>query len=133
MINRVELIGNVGKDPEIKTVNGTKVARITVATSERYTDKSGNKVEQTEWHTVDFWDKLADIVEKWAAKGKQVYLAGKLQTKEYEKDGIKRYATTIRAHEFKLLGGAPEKATATKPEAAPVVQTSQDDDGDLPF
>lgn len=130
MINRVELIGNIGKDPEVKTVNGAKVARITVATTEKYTDKSGNKQEQTEWHTVDFWDKLAEIVEKWATKGKQVYVTGKLQTKEYEKDGQKRYATTVRGFEFKLLGGKPQEAAPAKPAPAPVVQ---DDDGELPF
>lgn len=132
MINRVELIGNIGKDPEVKTVNGAKVARITVATTEKYTDKSGNKQEQTEWHTVDFWDKLAEIVEKWAAKGKQVYVTGKIQTKEYEKDGQKRYATTVRGFEFKLLGGKPAESTqAPKPQPAPAA--AQEENDDLPF
>lgn len=109
-LNQVNIIGRVGQDPEVKYLpNGDAVANISVATSERWKDKqSGEQKEKTEWHRVVFFGKLAEIVGEYARKGTLIYCQGKLETREWEKDGIKRYTTEIRAHEMKLLGGKPE-------------------------
>lgn len=112
-LNQVNIIGRVGQDPEVKYLpNGDPVANISVATSERWKDKqSGEQKEKTEWHRVVFFGKLAEIVGEYARKGTLIYCQGKLETREWEKDGIKRYTTEIRAHEMKLLGGKPEGAS----------------------
>lgn len=111
MINKAILLGNVGTDPEIQVLEGgTKVARIRVATSEKYTDKQTNeKKEVTEWHTVVLWRHLADIVEKFVHKGSQVYIEGKIRTREWtDKENQKRYNTEIVAEEMKLCGRAKD-------------------------
>lgn len=105
MINKVILLGNVGAEPEVRALDGgKKVARIRVATTERYTDQQGNKQEQTEWHSVTLWGGLADVADKYLHKGSQVFLEGKIRTREYEQNGEKRYATEIIANDMKLLG-----------------------------
>lgn len=107
MRNRVQLIGNVGQDPEIKAINGErKVANFTVATHDYYFNDKGDKVEQTEWHKVSAWGKTAEIVEKFVEKGKEIAIEGKLTHRSYDdKDGNKKYVTEIVANEVLLLGG----------------------------
>jgi single-strand DNA-binding protein len=106
MRNKVQLIGHVGQEPEIKTFDGgKKVANITIATNESYTNDKGEKVEQTEWHRVTAWGKVADIIEKYVTKGKEVALEGKLSHRSYEdKEGVKRYITEVVANDILLLG-----------------------------
>ena len=104
--NKVQLIGHVGQEPEIKTFEGgKKVANITIATNESYTNNKGEKVENTEWHRITAWGKVADIIEKYVIKGKEIAIEGKLTHRSYDdKEGIKRYITEIVANELLLLG-----------------------------
>ncbi|CAM3654558.1 single-strand binding protein [Flavobacterium saliperosum S13] len=105
MKNRVQLIGNVGQEPEVKTVNDKKVAHITIATHDYYYNDKGDKVEQTEWHRVTAWGKTADIIERFVAKGKEIGIEGKLTHRSYDdKEGNKKYITEILANEVLLLG-----------------------------
>lgn len=105
MKNRVQLIGHVGQEPEIKTVNNKKLATLTIATNDFYYNEKGNKVEQTEWHRVTAWGKTAEIIEKYVTKGKEVAVEGKLTHRSYDdKDGNKRYVTEILVNELLLLG-----------------------------
>ena len=123
MINKVILVGNVGIDPEVRTTeSGVKVARVRLATSERYVDKqSGERKELTEWHTITLWRGLADVVDRYVRKGSQLYIEGRLRTREWtDKDNIKRYTTEIMADEMKLLGRRMEGTQA--PSAPGVVQ-----------
>jgi len=106
-LNKVMLIGNVGMDPEIRYLNNSqdKVARVRLATSERYTDRNGEQRENTEWHTVTCWRRTADIVEKYVKKGTQIYVEGRLQTREWtDNSGAKRYSTEVNADNIQLLG-----------------------------
>ena len=104
--NKVQLIGNLGQDPEIVNLeNGSKVAKFSVATSENYKNAKGEKVEDVQWHNVVAWGKTADIVENYLTKGKQVAVEGKLTHRSYEtKDGDKRYITEVRCNELLMLG-----------------------------
>ena len=103
-LNRVTLIGNVGKDPEIKTfASGNKVASITLATTERYKDRNGEQKEDTEWHSVQAFGKLADVVERFVHKGSLLYLDGKIRTRSYEADGRTVYRTEILADHIQTL------------------------------
>ncbi|WP_026703877.1 single-stranded DNA-binding protein [Flavobacterium soli] len=104
--NRVQLIGNVGNDPEIKTFEGgKKVANLTVATNESYKNDKGEKVEQTEWHRVVAWGKTAEIIERFVTKGKEVAIEGKLTHRSYDdKNGEKRYITEVVVNDILLLG-----------------------------
>ena len=105
MKNRVQLIGHVGQEPEIKTVNNKKVASLTIATNDFYYNEKGDKVEQTEWHRVTAWGKTAEIIEKYVTKGKEIAVEGKLTHRSYDdKDGNKRYVTEILVSELLLLG-----------------------------
>lgn len=105
MLNKVILIGNVGKDPDIKIFdNGNKAASFSLATSETYKNKAGEKVTNTEWHNIVIYGKLADIVENYVKKGQLLAVEGKIKTRSYEKDGEKRYVTDIVCHEMKMLG-----------------------------
>jgi single-strand DNA-binding protein len=106
MKNRVQLIGHVGNDPEIKTFEGGKVlANLTIATNDSYKNDKGEKVEQTEWHKVVAWGKTAEIIEKYVTKGKEIAIDGKLTHRSYEdKNGEKRYVTEVVANEVLLLG-----------------------------
>ncbi len=108
-LNKAMLIGNLGAKPEIKyTPSGTAVCELRIATSERYNDKNGEKVEKTEWHRVVVWDKLAENCAKYLDKGRSVYAEGKIQTRKWQdKEGQDRYTTEIVAHDVKFLGGAP--------------------------
>jgi len=104
--NTVQLIGNVGNDPEIKNLDGgKKVANLTIATNDSYKNDKGEKVEQTEWHKVVAWGKTAEIIEKYVTKGKEIGIDGKLTHRSYEdKNGEKRYVTEVVASEVMLLG-----------------------------
>lgn len=106
MRNKVQLIGHVGQEPEIKSFDGgRKVANITIATNDSYTNDKGEKVEQTEWHRVTAWGKLAEIIEKYVDKGKEIAVEGKLTHRSYDdKDGSKRYITEVVANDILLLG-----------------------------
>lgn len=105
MKNRVQLIGNVGNDPEIKTLeNGKKLAHLNIATNDKYTNDKGEKVEQTEWHRVTAWGKTAEIIEKYVVKGKEVAIEGKLTHRSYDdKNGEKRFITEVVVNEILLL------------------------------
>lgn len=104
--NKVQLIGNLGQDPEILTMeNGNKLAKFSVATNETYKNQKGEKVTDTQWHNVVAWGKIAEIVENFLTKGKEVVIEGKLTSRSYEtKEGEKRYVTEIRCNELLLLG-----------------------------
>ncbi len=106
MKNKVQLIGHVGQEPEIKTFDGgKKVANITMATNEVYYKENGDKVEKTEWHKVKAWGKVAEIIEKYVVKGKEICIEGKLTYSDYlDKNGEKRYVTEIVANDILLLG-----------------------------
>ncbi|MBF4472715.1 MULTISPECIES: single-stranded DNA-binding protein [Flavobacterium] len=106
MQNRVQLIGNTGNDPIIKTLdNGRKVANLSIATKEFYKNEKGERVEQTEWHPVVAWGKVAEIIEKFVTKGKQIAIDGKLTHRSYDdKNGEKRYITEVVVSEIMLLG-----------------------------
>lgn len=114
MINKVILVGNVGGDPEVRTFNGQKIAKFSIATTERFKDKDGELRENTEWHNISAWSGLAEIVEKYVVKGSQVYLEGKIKTTSYDKNGEKRYSTGIDANTIKLLG---RKESASQPQS----------------
>jgi single-strand DNA-binding protein len=105
MKNRVQLIGHIGQEPEVKTVNNKKVATLTIATNDFYYNEKGDKVEQTEWHRITAWGKTAEIIEKYVTKGKEIAVEGKLTHRSYDdKDGNKRYVTEILVLELLLLG-----------------------------
>jgi single-strand DNA-binding protein len=106
MLNKVMLIGNVGKDPEIRHLeSGTAVANITLATTERYKDRNGETQEQTEWHNVVLWRGLADVTERFVRKGSQIFIEGKIRSRSWEdQSGQKRYTTEIVADNMQLLG-----------------------------
>ena len=107
-LNKVQIIGNLGRDPEIKTIpSGQKVASFSLACTEKYT-KDGQKVEKTEWVNCKAWGKLAEIIEKYVKKGNQIYVEGKLETQTFEKDGVKRYKTEIVVQNMLMLGGKNE-------------------------
>jgi len=105
-LNKATLIGNLGKDPEVRVVpNGAKVANFSIATTESYTGKDGNKVDKTEWHNIVMWRGLAEVAEKYLKKGSQVYVEGRLQTRSWDdQNGLKRYTTEIVADNMVMLG-----------------------------
>ena len=107
-VNKVILVGNVGKDPEVRHLEGgATVARFPLATNETYTDKSGKKVIQTEWHNIVVWRGLAEIAEKYVKSGKLLFVEGRIRTSSYDdKDGNKRYSTEIVCENFRFLGSS---------------------------
>jgi single-strand DNA-binding protein len=136
-VNKVILIGNLGRDPEIRTTpQGTSLARFSVATSTTWKDASGAKQERTEWHDVVAWEKLAQICGEYLHKGKMVYVEGSLQTRSWEdQNGQKRYKTEIKASNVVMLSPPRDRTEATRPakeesEAAEPVAAYDDD---VPF
>ena len=120
MVNKVILIGNVGIDPEIRTTEGgVKVARIRLATTERLFDRQANEAkEHTEWHTITLWRGLADVVDKYVRKGTQIYVEGRLRTREWmDKDNNKRYTTEILADVMNLLGRRSDNPSSDNPSS----------------
>jgi single-strand DNA-binding protein len=146
-INKVILVGNVGKDPEIRHLDSeTAVAHFPLATSENYTNKNGEKVESTEWHNIVCWRKLATLAENYIRKGTQLYVEGKIRTRSYDQDGIKKYITEINADTVQLLGrkneGAPADPARSYQPATEVKEPQPNNDSyinngngedDLPF
>jgi single-strand DNA-binding protein len=124
-LNKVQLIGNCGKDPEIRAFQGGgKVATITLATSERYKDRDGNPHEDTEWHSVQVFGKLTDIVEKYVRKGSMLYVEGRIRTRSYDSNGVTKYITEIVAQGMQMLNKvvddrAPAPASAQVDEDLP--------------
>lgn len=144
MLNKATLIGRLGRDPEVRYMpNGDAVCNFSLATSEKFTDKSGNKAEKTEWHNIVIYRKLAEIAGQYLKKGSQVYLEGKIQSRKYtDKNGVERTAYEIVCHEMKMLGGNAEAhmqpaPTANQepppPPAARNAALPSDDDSDIPF
>jgi single-strand DNA-binding protein len=139
------LIGNLGKDPEIRyTQDGSPVASFSLATSENWTDKSGNRQEHTEWHNIVAWTRLADLCKRYLSKGRQVYVEGRLRTREWsDKDGNKRRTTEVIASQMVLLGGRPQAeggasypAPLQKSQAESIDQSFNEagiTDEDIPF
>ena len=137
-VNKVILVGNLGKDPEVKKFDsGIKNASFSLATTEKFKNKAGEMVSNTEWHNIVVWGALSDVAEKYLRKGSQIYLEGKIKTSSWEdKSGSKRYKTEIYADSFTMLGvkdvqsNEPKKENATQTELSP----NQDiDDNELPF
>lgn len=114
-INKAILIGNVGQEPRVRDVNGRKVASFTLATTERYTDRNGETRENTEWHNITCWDKLAEVVEKWVQKGSPLYIEGKITTRKWQdQEGNDRYMTEIVANNLQMLGKKSDNAPAQR-------------------
>ena len=143
-LNKIMLIGNLGKDPDVQVFeSGTKKAAFSLATTEKYRDRNGVDQSITEWHNIVVWGPQADIVEKYLKKGAPIYLEGKIRTREYEaSDGQKRRITEIIVNSFLMLGGRQDGEYNATPTSAPATdkqEKKQDDDmstestEDLPF
>jgi len=140
-VNKVILVGHVGRDPEVRHLDkDVTVARFSLATTENYTAKTGEKVSTTEWHNIVAWRGLAETIEKYVKKGNLLYLEGRLRTNTYEKEGVKHYSTEIYADSMKMLGKREGQAEmANQPQHAEVAQVvvepdfSQPEEDDLPF
>lgn len=137
-VNKVILIGRLGADPEVKSLeNGVKVATFRIATSEKYKDREGQLKETTEWHSIEVWRGLAEVTEKYLRKGGQVYIEGRLRTRKWtDKTGADRYTTEIVGQEMTLLGGKPQGSSdAGRPSQVnePAQGNGDEPDGDLPF
>jgi single-strand DNA-binding protein len=144
-LNKILLIGHLGKDPEIRyTQDGAAVASFSLATSDSFTDKNGTRQERTEWHSIKAFGKLADICKQYLAKGKQVYIEGRVQTREYtDREGIKRRITEVVANQMIMLGSRSQGADAGVQPMESVARTVADadqafgdagiTDNDIPF
>jgi single-strand DNA-binding protein len=145
-INKVILVGSLGRDPEIKYMpSGDPIASVSIATSSKYKGKDGNMVEETEWSRVTFFGKLAEIVGQYLKKGSSVYIEGRLKTRKFtDKDGVEKYATDIIANEMQMLGGRPsgdsQDAPRQEPRPAPAARQAprpasgfEDMDSEIPF
>ena len=148
-LNKVILIGNLGADPEIREMpDGTKMAKFSIATTERYTNKSGEKISNTEWHNIVLWRGTAEVAEKYLHKGDSVCIEGKLKTRSWEDDnGIKKYATDVQGDSMTMLGSRRDADTSKMGYTPPVeknlgtdssIQTNHDQQNnssvdDLPF
>jgi single-strand DNA-binding protein len=133
-VNKVILIGRLGNNPEIRYTNtGTAVANFNLATSESWNDKTGQKQERTEWHRVVVWGKLAELCEKYLAKGRQCFVDGRLQTRSWDdKDGNKRYTTEIVASTVQFLGSANAGTGAQQPHAGASIGGMSEPTGEMP-
>jgi len=128
MVNKVILVGNVGRDPEVRYLeSGVAVANFPLATSETYTNKNGERITNTEWHNIVVWRKLAEISEKWIKKGQALYIEGKIKSRSYEdKEGNKRYITEIVADNMQMLGKkSDESAKSAVTETGKVNEDSE--------
>jgi len=135
-INKVILVGNLGKDPEVQHLEGDiTLAKFPLATSEPYKDKNGNKVDQTEWHNIVAWRQLADICGKYLHKGSGVYIEGKIRSRSYtDKDNNKKYFTEIVADDIRLLDRRTDNSDADAPATASAIETADSNPADdLPF
>ena len=126
-VNKVILLGNIGKDPEVRETKAGNIVNLVMATSEKYTDKSGQKQENTEWHNLVVFGKLADVVSKYVKKGDKLYVEGSITTRKWEdKEGNTRYNTEIKVRDLTMLGGGEKKPQ-------PVAAVIDEDDDQLPF
>jgi single-strand DNA-binding protein len=141
-VNKVILLGNLGKDPEVRSLEGgAKVAKFPLATTESYKDKSGNKIEQTEWHNIVMWRGLAEVAEKYLRKGSQVYVEGRIRSRSWDdKEGNKRYITEIIADNMSMVGGKRDDSSGSNQPASHSQEIvtgsadiSSDSSDDLPF
>jgi single-strand DNA-binding protein len=156
-VNKVILIGNLGSDPEVRYLeSGSAVAKFSIATTEAYTNKNGERVENTEWHRIELWEGLAKVAEKYLKKGNSVYIEGRIRTDNWtDKEGQQKSGVTIRANSMTLLGGAntggaenntgqstPNYAQSSTPKPSqgqrssdpiPPSMAAGNDDDDLPF
>lgn len=133
MANKVILTGNVGADPKTGETNGIKYAQLSIATSERFTDKNGERKETTDWHKVAVWRQLAEVVEKYVKKGTKLYVEGKLKSWSYDdKDGNKHYVTEVVAEKIEFLGGPRTETTHPNAQQTQEPMTDNPED-DLPF
>ena len=143
-VNKVILVGNLGKDPEVRYMpNGEAVANFSIATTDTWKDKSGVKQEKTEWHSIVMYRKLAEIAGEYLKKGRPVYVEGRLQTRQWEKDGVTRYTTEVVADQMQMLGGKADTSTGSaqrqdtpsnEQDNAPSAPRNFDDfDDDIPF
>ncbi len=136
-INKVILVGNVGKDPEVKYLEGgIAVAKFTLATSESYKNKEGQKVDQTEWHNIVMWRGLAEIAEKYVRKGKMLYIEGKIRTRQYGEENNKKYFTEVVADQMTMLGGPRtdgSEQVGANAQPAPEMASAAGVPDDLPF
>ena len=155
-VNKVILIGNLGSDPEVRYLeSGSAVAKFSIATTESYTNKNGERVDNTEWHRIELWEGLAKVAEKYLKKGSQVYIEGRIRTDNWtDKEGQQKSGVTIRANSLTMLGAAPGSnsgennngtqgyAPSTAPRSnqapraadpVPPAMAAGNDDDDLPF
>lgn len=138
-INKVILVGNLGKDPEVKYLEGgIAIAKFPLATTETIKDKNGQKQDQTEWHNIVLWRGLAEIAEKYLRKGQTVYIEGKIRSRSYDdKEGNKRYITEIVGETMQMLGKKPEStdagASSASATSAPIAMPPATPEDDLPF
>jgi single-strand DNA-binding protein len=144
-LNKVMLIGRLGGEPESRMAGSTTVANFTVATSEKFKNQQGELQERTEWHRIVAWGRLAEICKEYLHKGSQVYVEGKLQTRNWEKEGVKQYTTEIVISEMQMLDGKPsgagyegssqvyDRQPSSLPPAAPSGALLENDKDDLPF
>ena len=141
MLNKVILIGNLGRDPEVRYLpSGDAVANFSIATSENWKDRNGQRQERTEWHNISMFGRLAEIAGQYLKKGSKVYIEGRIQSRKYTgKDGIERTAYEIIGNEMKMLGskaeGSSESANTAEPPAPPAARNAAPaaDDGEIPF
>lgn len=126
-VNKVILIGNLGSDPEIRYLDGgSSVARFNIATSESYTNKSGERVELTEWHRIELWNKMAQTAEKYLRKGNSVYIEGQIRSESWtDKEGQQRSTVTIRANNMQLLGGPSQSSGGEESNSYPAAAPAQ--------
>ena len=141
-VNRVMLIGNLGKDPDVQYLEGNiAVAKFSLATTETYKDRAGKLISQTEWHTVVLWRGLAELAQKYLHKGSLVYIEGRLRTRSWEdKEGNKKYTTEVIAENFTMLGrkgdfdnGSSNSGSQNASRQEDAVDLSQEGEDDLPF
>lgn len=138
-VNKVIIVGRLGADPELKTVTGGQsVARLSIATSENWTDKQGQKQERTEWHRVVVWGKLAELCGKYLTKGRQAYVEGRLQTRQWEdQQGQKRYTTEVVANTVQFLGGGQSASAGQQNDSFPAQdfgpEPAFDNSDEIPF
>ena len=134
-VNKAILLGNLGKDPEIRRLDdGRAVANFSIATSESYKNKAGERVTNTEWHNIVLWSPLAEIAENYLKKGSQVYIEGKISNRSYEdKDGVKKYISEVVGRDITLLGRAPEAAGQNQTNETNEAKKEDTVEDDLPF
>lgn len=141
-LNKILLIGHAGRQAEVRTFNESKVASFTLATTEKYRDRNGQMVENTEWHNIVIWGKLADVADKYVQKGTMLFIEGKIKTEKYTgSDGTEKFATKVYASSMQLLGGKSEGQQTQQQQrfdphavqTTPIVDDLPEGDDNLPF